>query len=55
MKTRKKTVNKPEENVAPETETKEVKADNVGGQPLKTDLSANNKKKAKKPKKKKIA
>ena len=46
-------MNKPEENVAPETETKEVKADNVGGRPSKTDLSANDKKKAKKPKKKK--
>ena len=41
-------MNKPEENAAPETETKEVEAESVGGQPSKTD-----KKKAKKPKKKK--
>lgn len=41
-------MNKQEENITPETSAKEVKEDNVGGQPSKTD-----KKKAKKPKKKK--
>ncbi len=39
-------MNKPEENSAPETEAKEVKADNAGGQPPKAE-------KNKKPKKQK--
>ena len=46
-------MNKPEENAAPETSAKEVKAESIGERPSKTDLSANDKKKAKKLKKKK--